>query len=166
MIDPIQSPVQESRQMPLEASLMAQGAILEADILRLVEDDPEGAAKSILGRLHLERYAWLLNHPLEVMGLLCSEKTCSCDKAHSEVESAYPFRFELRDVLLNGDDITLQLLAMEYLEDLGELTPFTLDIIGPRFSKFYDPFTTYQRPAVNIDAMHVGSESRTSATNA
>lgn len=130
-------------------------AIMEQEILRMVEEDPEGAAKSLLGMIHLKRYGFLRPDPNKDCGQNCFEL----------VGEDYPRKFDLLDVMVDGREITLQLIAEEYLGDAdndaapdpagGEFTPYTLDAVLDSEERcgsyFIDPFTTDWRPPVTLE---------------
>lgn len=134
-------------------NFLLQTQMMEADILALIERDPEGAAKSWIGRAHLMgKFGFLRPDP----NADCSARVCE------RVGEDYPRKFELKDVLLDGKEITLQLIAEEYFEDAGELTPYTLEAAARaayRTSLFVDPFATAERPDVTVE--HVGEDGRT-----
>ena len=120
---------------------------IELDILAAVERDPEGSAKSWLGRIHLMQFGFLLGK-YELV-----EKAMGCKPFSQPVSYDYPYAFELKDVMLESKWIIAQLVAEEYFEDGPESTPFTPeavinsdDEIVPR-----DIFATNWRPDVNLD---------------
>lgn len=138
-----------------------QADILEAQILRVIEDDPVAAGMSWLGRNYLKKYGFLLPNALASMGLCICDGDgklynlahgATCSETHTlRAENAYPRQFELGDVLLHGDQITLQLIAEEYLEDAGELSPYTPDVLTVMRPIFADPFASNERPDVTVE---------------
>lgn len=112
-------------------ALLVQGAMLEHQILQLIEADPVGAAKSFLGRAHLQRYGWMLGDVGK------AEDAANCRLFGDAVPNwNYPFQFGLKDVLLEAKWVLAQLVAEECWggsddadpEPSGqELSPYTTD---------------------------------------
>ncbi len=94
--------------------------VVMAEILTLIEKDPIGAAKSWIGDLMLEKYAWMMT--TEDVRMKWGERHA----AFAEKNNSYPYRFELVDILgQNVSEIVAQLIADEYYMGGPDSTPFT-----------------------------------------
>lgn len=155
-MDPLQLVTEASRGMWSDAHNPGglirneiQAQVLWGEISKLVEKDPIGAARSWIGRLMLPKYKWLLTpEDAAEMGV--------------QVEGAYPRRLPLAEIL--GADIREvieQLIAEEYFEDAGELTPYTPEAFGVRLEVPNDIFATTWRPDVTVEAVDAGGATQT-----
>lgn len=149
--DPLCCEVRPSRaQRHSELGYYLQAEIIEQQILSLIESDPVGAAKSWIGRAHLQRFWWLLgSYPVA-----CA--AANCELLMIKPTEKYPWVFELGDVLVEGAWLSAQLVAQEYFER-GPETPLALEaMIGlrldgkPKHSPA-DPFEVDDRPAVTVE---------------
>lgn len=150
-----------------------QASIIEAEILTAIEKDPVSASGSWIGGLHLTRFWFLLSnddfaislrehgkHVLSIEGpngVLSPEKIAEMnrfvDNPKSEIDrlaNPYPYRFQLKDVLLESREILMQLVADEYFMDGIESTPFTPEAFLPS-PGMVNPFETYIRPNVTVE---------------
>ena len=127
--------------------------LMEQEITSAIEQDPEGAAKSWIGRIHLLQYGFLLGDMEDI------EKAMGCKAADKPQNWEYPYKFGLRDVLLASKWIIAQLVAEEYFEKGPESTPYTPEALinvnlgedQPYFSPVpKDVFATKWRPPVDL----------------
>lgn len=149
-----------------------QAEIVMAELIALTAKDPVACAGSWFGGLHLSKYWFLLSDADFAVSLRAHAKNVLAngeaetpeqkaemkrfiDHADDEVRSRqnpYPYRFELKDVLLESREILMQLVADEYFMGGPESTPFTPEAFtNSRVQKWTDPFSTYERPDVTVE---------------
>lgn len=169
-----------------ESYYWAKASMLEAQLEALIEKDPIGAAKSKIGIASLMRYTWLMREPMAAMGLLCEDilncpgpegtcpecldnkKNCTetlccrkhCNKWHCEPHDYYKRKFYVEDVVLHAAEITHQLIAEEYFEDGGDLTPYHLESVWHTQNRLthWDPFSSEFRPDVTVENESTGEK--------
>src|SRR5258707_12689942 len=123
---------------------MIQAEVIMAEVLSLLEQDPVGGAKSWLGKAHLSKFFWMLKP--EDLEMLYGKDVLAHEKKHG----GYPYRFELKDVLLSSREILMQLVADEYYMGGKESSPYTPDMFLISTGGFVDPFSTNERPDVTV----------------
>lgn len=117
-----------------------------AELLSLIEQDPEGAAKSWVGDLMLEKYAWMMK-PEDVL-----MKWGAGHYVYALKNNSYPYRFELADIMgPNVREIIEQMIADEYMMGGPDQSPYTPDAVSLAVAGFGDPFSTTERPDVTVE---------------
>lgn len=157
----------------------AEADVLEAQIEDTLRRAPIEGCRSFLGRVHLQRFGWLLSdslvdavfpwpHPPSAgawSGAVQEHLDLTAETGVLRTKCAvrgYPRQCaEILDVVFEAQWIAAQLAAEEYLEEAGELTPFTLEAfedaaldesaIKERRGRFQvDVFATNWRPPVEV----------------
>ena len=126
-----------------------------SEIEKIMVEDPVAAARSSLGRMHLQNWGWLARNPYEMAGF-----------PGGQVSDA-KYCFDAEDVMLNYWEIASQLIAMEYLEGEPDLSPLTPDIFlnkeaqDERRAQPFDPFMSTYQPNVTLMATYPDGKTET-----
>lgn len=123
-----------------------QASVIMAELASLIEKDPKGAAMSWVGDLMLEKYAWMMTNEDVQM------KWGIKHYVYAVKNNAYPYRFELVDILgPNVREIIEQLVAEEYFLDGPDCSPYTPDAFMVKYAGWQNPFETDERPDVTVE---------------
>lgn len=157
---------------------MIQAEVIMAEMLALVAKDPIAAAGSWLGGMHLSKYWFLLsdadfamslrqhaNNVLQRGEAQTKEQMAEMVRFLNETDEVvksyanpYPYRFEIKDVLLDSKEILMQLVADEYFMGGPESTPFTPDAFVEKPVVPVDVFASTWRPDVNVQFSHLDGD--------
>jgi len=156
-----------------------QSQILENRILDLINENPEAAAQSPIGKMHLAKHWWMLKEDdlekyywrdtFSWLTMRGDERYSAwldrCGKWFKQMKEWYfPYRFELRDIFLESKEIIEQLVCDEYFMGGPESTPYTPEAFTVKLRGFVNPFETFERPDVTVDAV-IGGKSETYSEN-